>query len=87
MGEAPEQMTRTRLKRELDELGVDPTAYGLSGGHPSEAYVLGDRKTEWVVYYSERGLETGLRSFPNEDLACRYVLELISRDASSRTTP
>jgi hypothetical protein len=77
-------MTRDRLQRALDEHGFDPSAYSLFGGHPSEAYVIDDRRTEWVVYYSERGLESGLASFPSEDQACRHLADLLWRDQTTR---
>ena len=77
--------TREKLQRILDHCGFDPDAYSLFGGHPSEAYVLDDRGGEWVVYYSERGLESGLQSFPNEDLACRHLAERLWRDATTRS--
>ena len=78
-------MTRRRLHRILADHGFDPNAYSLLGGHPPEAYVLDDRGSEWVVYYSERGLESGLASFPTEDLACRNLADLLWRDATTRT--
>lgn len=77
-------VTRDILKQLLDDRGVDPEAYALTGGHPSEAYVLDGRGSQWVVYYSERGLETGLRTFPDEDLACRHLLGLVLSDPSTR---
>jgi hypothetical protein len=49
----------------------------MTGGHPSECYVLDQRGGEWIVYYSERGAESGLRSFESEDLACRYLADLL----------
>jgi len=77
-------MTRDALKQFFDERRVDPEAYALTGGHPSEAYVLDHRTPHWVVYYSERGLETGMRAFPDENRACRHLLELILNDPSTR---
>jgi hypothetical protein len=61
-------MTRSRLHRILADHGFDLNTYSLFGGDPPEAYVLSDRGSEWVVYYSERGLESGFASFPTEDL-------------------
>jgi hypothetical protein len=61
-------------------------AWSRSGGllvewwAPPECYVLDHRGYEWVVYYSERGLETGLRSFQSEDLACRHLADLLWKD-------
>jgi len=69
-------LDRERLAVLLTRRGVDPTAYSLSGGHPSECYVLDHRGYEWVVYYSERGLETGVEgSFictPSHDQRPRF---------------
>ena len=73
-------LDRKRLAALLTRHGVAAAAYSLSGGHPSECYVLDHRGYEWVVYYSERGLETGLRSFQSEDLACRHLAELLWKD-------
>jgi hypothetical protein len=50
----------------------------------SEGYVLDHRGHEWVVYYSERGLESGLRSFESEDLACRHLADLVWKDRTVR---
>jgi hypothetical protein len=78
-------MTRYRLKQILERDSIDPAAYELTGGHPSEVYVLEDRKSHWAVYYSERGLETGLRCFPDEDGACRHLRELLLGDPTTRS--
>jgi hypothetical protein len=72
-----------RLGAWLEGAGFDPEAYWLDGGHPSEKYLLDHRGHEWVVYYSERGLETGLRSFPSEDLACCQLADLLVRDPAA----
>ena len=64
--------------------GVGRDSYSLDGGHPAEQYVLDDRRSEWVVYYSERGAESGLRSFATEDLACRYLAGLVLADPTAR---
>lgn len=78
-----------RLGSILESRGVRRDAYSLSGGHPSECYVIDERESgyQWVVYYSERGHDTGLESFANEDLACRHLLDLIDRDATTRQRP
>jgi hypothetical protein len=62
IGDVPEfigVLDRERLAGWLVKRGVDPAAYSLEGGHPSERYVLDRRGNEWVVFYSERALETG----------------------------
>ena len=73
-----------RLNVLLHAMNVRDDAYALSGGHPSECYVLDHRGHEWAVYYSERGSESGLEKFPSEDLACRHLLDLVMRDKTTR---
>ncbi len=83
MVEVSDPLTREQLKCLLDENAFDPSAYSLFCANPSEAYVLDQRGGQWVVCYSERGLETGLAAFPTEALACRHLAELLGHD---RTT-
>jgi hypothetical protein len=77
-------MTRERLQRILEQRGFDPDSYRLFGSHDAEAYVMDRRGKEWVVFYSERGLGSGLKSFENEDLACRYFANLVWQDPTTR---
>jgi hypothetical protein len=49
-------LDREALRALLEARGVDQDSYCLDGGHPVERYVLDDRRSEWVVYYSERGI-------------------------------
>jgi len=76
-------LDRNRLRQVLDARGIDPDTYSLGGGHPSECYVLEDRRSEWVVFYSERGIESGFQSFPTEDLACRHLADLLWSDPTA----
>ncbi len=78
------RLDRERLAELLARRGIDPRWYSLTGGHPSECYVLDHRGHEWVVYYSERGIETGPRSFQSEDLACRHLADLLWKDRTVR---
>jgi hypothetical protein len=80
-------MTRERLLAFFESERVDPASYTLDGGHPSECYVVDDRRSEWVVYYSERGLETGLRAFPDEGQALEHLVALVVRDPTTRLRP
>jgi hypothetical protein len=66
-------MDRRALERFLSDQGIDPDAYSLNGAHRDEMYVLDRRGSDWVVYYSERGLETGIQLFDGEDSACRHT--------------
>ena len=57
--------------------------YALAGGFPDERYVVEDL-TEWVVYYSERGLERGLSAYPTEAKALADLLDWLVRDPTTR---
>jgi hypothetical protein len=72
------------LHSELLKLGIRSDSYSLSGGHPSEAYVLSHEGQRWAVYYGERGQETSRVDFDNEADACSHVLKLIVEDSTTR---
>jgi hypothetical protein len=57
----------------------------VSGGYPSEAYVLAQGDRGWCVYYSERGQRSGLVEFGDEGAACLHLLALIERDPTTRS--
>jgi hypothetical protein len=71
---------RSDLRAVLDREQVSPEHYSLDGGHDFERYVLAIREGGWAVYYSERGLETGLAVFDTEDEACSELLLRIISD-------
>jgi hypothetical protein len=77
-------MDRISLRILLDTEGVDPESYSLDGGMPFESYVLEPRGSEWVVFYSERGLRAGEEVFGTEDEACGRLLDSILRDPTTR---
>ena len=77
-------MNRDELEIILRERGVSPLAYCLGGGLPNEKYTLDQAGAKWSVYYSERGQRSGERVFDSEDEACRYLLQLLTKDASTR---
>lgn len=77
-------MDREDLVFALDQLGVDRTAYSLDGGLPVEKYCLEARRSEWAVYYSERGLRSGERIFASEDAAARYLLDVLRDEPTAR---
>lgn len=78
---------RAGLGTHLHDLGIPQQAYSLTGGHPNEAYVLDQRGTGWVTYYSERGQETTLRSFDTEQDACQDLLGRLIRDLPPPAAP
>ncbi len=70
-------MMRHELRLKLIENGVPNDVYSLEGGLPSEAYCLDKHGSFWEVYYSERGIKSGLKKFEFEEQACDYLYELI----------
>lgn len=74
-------MNRDELKAKLESSGVRLDAYSLNG--PSdEAYCLESSGTGWVVYYSERGIESGKKTFGSEAEACEYFAATVLTDSS-----
>lgn len=73
-------MNREQLKAKLIELGLDESAYSLTGGLKHGRLVLNnERHGPWTVYYSDQGRKLGLQSFDSEAAACQFFLEAISR--------
>jgi hypothetical protein len=85
-------MDRSSLRDLLDRERIDPRAYGLDGPAAlraedrEERYFLEESPPSWSVYYWERGLRSGERSFASEDEACRYLFDLLLRDSTTRLT-
>lgn len=77
-------MNRSELRRTLQAEGIRADAFDLDGGHQSETYTLAGGAGHWRVYYSERGLESGLREFPTEAAACDYLLKVLRSDPSAK---
>ena len=73
-------MTRGDLEHILRTSGVPEDGYDLNGGYLSERYTIKLSSHIWSVYYSEKGVETGLMEFSSEDSACTYFLNLIRND-------
>lgn len=64
----------------------DPRAYSLEAGSipPDEALCLRHEGGAWVVYYSERGLQTGKQAFGTESEACEFFLKALVSDPTTR---
>ena len=76
-------MDRIQLQRELEDSGVRPDAYSIDG--PSEeAYCLSRSGQNWVVFYYERGIETGKKTFSSENEACEYLLRIVRKDPTTK---
>lgn len=76
-------VNRQQLREILSREGINPNTFALYGGHPSEQYVIDIGPGGWVVYYSERGLESGRHEFETEDEACNHLLELLRCDPTT----
>ena len=77
-------MNRIQLRELAQKEGIRDDAYSLDGGLPSERYVLELTKGGWHVYYSERGLRTGLQKFETEAEACERLFEMLLADPTTR---
>ena len=77
-------LTRNRLVMLLDAENVSTDAYRLHGERADEALVLEEGRDAWAVYYAERGLRSGERTFESEDEACHFMLDRLLRDPSTR---
>lgn len=76
-------MDISELATELTELGIDPRAYSLEGGHENDTYCVDTFGAgRWRVYYTERGREFNEKIFYSEDEACRYLLGRLSSSPS-----
>ena len=68
-------MNVAQLQAELTALGVDSSAYSLTGGRPHGRLVLDhEARGPWVVYYCERGQKIGYQPFDAESAACQFFL-------------
>lgn len=70
-------MKKSELRKKLKKENIPKCYYSLDGGLPNEAYCLSKVKNGWEVYYSERGLKSGLKIFASETEACNYIYNLI----------
>jgi inhibitor of KinA sporulation pathway (predicted exonuclease) len=63
------------LKRKLEKANIREDAYSIDVIGYTERYVISKvNNKKWEIYYSERGLKTGLKEFDNEDEACKAFL-------------
>jgi hypothetical protein len=72
-------MTRDEFLFAVREQKIDPESFDLNRRR-DESYVLEQREAQWAVYYSERGLESGIRHFPRESEALKYLLTVLRSD-------
>lgn len=72
-------MTRDDLVEQMIVEGLPLDMLCLRASAVSECYVVREGPGGWETFYAERGLETGLATFPTEDAACRSLLEQMRR--------
>ena len=77
-------MNTAELRARLEAEAIRQDAYDLTGDGRNEAYVLRQDPSGWSVFYSERGLESGLQTFASEADACEYLFEKLTSDPTTR---
>lgn len=77
-------MTINELAALLNAEGFRPDCYDLTGEGGSESYVISEDRGSWSVFYHERGLETGKRTFASESLACDDLLSRLRADPKTK---
>ncbi|MFY0675904.1 MAG: hypothetical protein JXR18_01345 [Neptuniibacter sp.] len=79
-------MNRKELKEKLDQESIKPTSFSLEAENfdPNEVLCLRQEDAGWVVYYSERGLQTGKQNFKSESEACDHMLKELLDDPTTR---
>jgi len=80
-------MNSNELKSVLEKEKINSQAYsifGVKGPPEDEQYVLDKEGQKWVIYYSQKGERINQKSFEVEDEACRYFLNLLLKDNSTR---
>ncbi|MGN0693424.1 MAG: hypothetical protein ACI4LK_00730 [Lentihominibacter sp.] len=76
-------MTLEELKIKLQAFNVPTNLYSITtGGLPNERLCIINEGGMWQVYYGERGIKSGLKSFETENEACDYFWRKVSRYAS-----
>ena len=84
-------MNIEELKKALDEEGVKPIYYSLNGirevqevGAAIGAHILEKKGKKWMCYFYERRGKFDVKYFDTEDEACKYMLEQLTSDPTTR---
>ncbi len=78
-------MTISDLEKKLKAAHIRTDCYSITGEVKNEALILEKRcESQWLIYYSERGLKTGERFFDKEEDACACFFEMAIRDPLMR---
>jgi hypothetical protein len=74
-------MNRFELGEELIAKNVDPRFFSIDEKCKDESLILEKKAPDnWVVFYCERGLQTGKMFFGSESEACEYMFKTLLRD-------
>ncbi len=76
-------MTRDQFLDAVRSHGIRPDAFSFDA-NSDECYVAAGHGDGWDVYYSERGLQTGLRHFDTQSAALDTLLGKLLADPSTR---
>ncbi len=75
----------SELIRLLAGHGISRQAFSIDGvGACEEQYRLDRDGPLWKFYYYERGEQAGVRQFASEDEACRFMLDTLLADQTTR---
>ena len=79
-------MNIEELKKALDKEGVKPFYYSLNGITEDKdgALILEKKGKKWMCYFYERRGKFDVKYFDTEDEACKYMLEQLTSDPTTR---
>jgi hypothetical protein len=73
------KMNRIELKRKLTEAGFPVDSYSCFSKPKDESLCIEYIAPHWMVFYSERGMQTHRRIFLSEKAACDYFYGELAR--------
>lgn len=63
---------------------ISKSSYSLFGSSSGDKYCIESGKNGWEVYYNERGIKINTKYFEEESNACKYFLEIVLSDNSTK---
>lgn len=72
-------MTTAELRAAFIVHNVPTNYYSFDGMGGGDNYVLQQENGTWKTFYSERGSADDVRTYANEDEACRGMFALVAR--------
>ncbi len=77
-------MNKEQLRTVLITENFNPGSYSLGDESKDEVLCLRLDENGWCVFYSERGLQTGKKYFPDESSACEHFLDEMRSDPTTK---